>query len=76
MTLCRPECDVRIVTVGTRNVSAVTRPPGGTAPAPSEVTKISMLPFFRSVEGTVSVGTRALGMISDCSPYLPTVSHC
>jgi hypothetical protein len=62
--------EVWIVTVGTRNVSAVNVVVDGMDSAPKLDTRISRLPFLRTWDGTVMVGRRSLGIDSEVSPYL------
>lgn len=69
-TLCRPECDVCMVTVGTRKVSAWNVAALGSDPKPRVLTRISKLPFFRMGDGTEIVGSRSLGIDAEISPYL------
>ena len=60
-----------MVTVGTRNVSAVKCVPSGAPCAPKPATNISKLALFSIGDGTEIVGSRLLESSSDDSPYLP-----
>ena len=56
------------MTLGTRKVSAEIVVPEEPESEPSELTKISKLPFFKTGDRTVIVGRRLLGMVSETSP--------
>lgn len=57
-----------MVTVGTRNVSAVKWEPEGSAGAPSPATNISKLPLFNIGDGIEIVGSKLFGRSSEVSP--------